>query len=143
MSYASASQCTDSSPCTYTPIVCPLCPLTPSGCLRAIWKYNFILHLLAEHTDDTDIPSLPASFWKASFVQKHKEALIRIPTHKTQELRDHHGILGSDEVYPDGPETTKPAGKGKGKKKAGARPHSETMMTALLGSHKHKKACAL
>ena len=42
-----AAECSDSSPCTNHPIVCPYCDDSESS--RVIWSYNFRSHLLCKH----------------------------------------------------------------------------------------------
>jgi len=42
-----AAECSDSSPCTNRPIVCPHCDDSESS--RVVWSYNFRFHLLHKH----------------------------------------------------------------------------------------------
>jgi hypothetical protein len=42
-----AAECSDSSPCTNRPIICPHCDVSESS--RVVWSYNFRSHLLHKH----------------------------------------------------------------------------------------------
>ena len=60
-SIAVAAECSDSSPCTNRPIICPYCGDSKST--PAVWSYNFKSHLLRKHPsvsseDHKDISAL-------------------------------------------------------------------------------------
>ena len=48
-SIASAMGCSDSSPCTNHPMICPHCDDLESTPVAVVWSYNFRSHLLRKH----------------------------------------------------------------------------------------------
>lgn len=82
-SIAVATECSDSSPCTNRPIVCPHCDDSESS--PVVWSYNFRSHLLRKHTrisleDHTDILVL---------TKLEKEGMRRVWEHRLKQRKAH------------------------------------------------------
>jgi hypothetical protein len=63
----------------------------------AVWSYNFITHLSAQHLDeDGHVPQLESETWMDAFVTKAEEDTMDIKTEDTEFWRLSNGIPDSD-----------------------------------------------
>ena len=84
-SIAAATECSDSSPCTNHPIICPHCDDSESSLSPVVWSYNFRAHLLRKHPrisleDHGDILVL---------TKLEKEGMRRVWEHRLKQQKVH------------------------------------------------------
>jgi hypothetical protein len=109
MQYKAALETKKGGPCTNVPIHCRLCPpLTISGELRTIWKYNAIYHLLTDHSQDasnadsekTVLPKIPGQMAVDMFISSEEEGFLSIPLVATNQYRadNLNNLQNSDDI---------------------------------------------
>jgi hypothetical protein len=99
MLYKAASKSTRTTPCSNVPIHCLLCPLSASGQLHTIWKYNALYQLITEHTDENGkLPHIPGAMMVDMHVSMEEELLMEVERATTEVWREEHDIPGSDAV---------------------------------------------
>jgi hypothetical protein len=103
-SYTTAVAGTPNIPCTNVPIYCELCPKSETGEMRAVWRYNVIIHMVLHHEQPDPqfsntyiIPKIPGSMLLNTYISQKEEQAMGITPQATVDYRDSFGMMKSDD----------------------------------------------
>lgn len=125
--------------CTNTPILCPLCPVSPRGFHKTIWKYTALEHLIVNHSDlGGEKQAVPGGMILDMFISRAEEDFMGITLAATNQMREDTGIPGSDDI--DLEEYEGGRGKAKTVKK---RLRAETVTLIDTSRHQRRRATTI